>query len=54
MLQAIKESFNANTMICVGVDIGLSTQEIITKSVAQWKKSNIDLNKRNTVFLIYK
>lgn len=54
MFQAIKDNCNSNTMLCLGVDIGLSTQQIISKSIQQWKKTSIDLNKRNTVFLIYK
>lgn len=54
MHQALKDVLNPNTMLCLGVDIGLSTQQIITKTIQQWKKTTIDLNKRNTVFLIYK
>lgn len=54
MLQVLKEVLSQNTMLCLGVDIGLSSQQIISKSIQQWKKTIIDLNKRNTVFLIYK
>lgn len=54
MLQVLKEVLSQNTMLCLGVDIGLSSQQIISKSIQQWKKTAIDLNKRNTVFLIYK
>ena len=54
MLQVLKEVLSQNTMLCLGVDIGLSSQQIISKSIQQWKKISIDLNKRNTVFLIYK
>ena len=54
MLQVLKEVLSQNTMLCLGVDIGLSSQQIISKSIQQWKKTTIDLNKRNTVFLIYK
>lgn len=54
MLQVLKEVLSQNTMLCLGVDIGLSSQQIISKSIQQWRKTTIDLNKRNTVFLIYK
>ena len=54
LFQALKEVLSGNTMLCLGVDIGLSTQQIISKTISEWKKTSIDLNKRNTVFLIYK
>ena len=54
MFQALKEVLSSNTMLCLGVDIGLSSQQIISKTISEWKKTSIDLNKRNTVFLIYK
>ena len=54
LFQSLKEVLSGNTMLCLGVDIGLSTQQIISKTISEWKKTSIDLNKRNTVFLIYK
>lgn len=56
MLEALCETCNHNTMICVACDITLPTQTIISRTVAQWKKERekINLHKRNTVFLLYK
>ncbi|MBP1630559.1 MAG: hypothetical protein H6Q15_1452 [Bacteroidetes bacterium] len=54
MLESLITNLNPNTLICVGVDIMLDTQNIITKSAKAWKSTKIDLHKRNTVFLIYK
>lgn len=38
--------------LCVAADITLPTQTIITKEVAQWKKSPIDIGKRPCVFVL--
>lgn len=56
MLADLAETLNPQTLICVATDITLPSQQIITRSAAQWRKclSQHDLHKRNTVFLIYK
>lgn len=43
---------SSDTMICVAADITLSTQFIVTKTVAAWKNAVPELNKRPTVFLL--
>ena len=40
------------TRICVAADITLPTQTIITRSVAAWKKSPIEIGKRPCVFVL--
>ena len=40
------------TRICVAADITLPTQTIVTRSVAQWKKSPIEIGKRPCVFVL--
>lgn len=42
------------TLLCVAADIGEESMEIRTKSINSWRKEGMDLNKRNTVFLISK
>lgn len=54
MLESLLEVLNPNTLLCIGVDISMPTEQIITKKVGLWKQTNINLNKRNSVFLIYK
>ncbi len=51
-LSDIISSLNENTLLCVACDITCSTQFIKTQSIARWKKTKIDLNKRPTIFLI--
>ncbi|HRP59784.1 MAG TPA: SAM-dependent methyltransferase, partial [Vicingus sp.] len=49
----ILTSLNNNTKLCVAVDLTLSTEEIYTKTIEDWKKeTKLDLNKRPCIFLI--
>lgn len=54
MLQALAETCHPETMICVACDLTLPTQIITTLPAAEWRKQrlNINLHKRNTVFLV--
>jgi len=45
---------NSNTLLSVAVDITLETEEIYTKTISEWKKVKIDLNKRPCIFMILK
>ena len=53
MLEAILAVCQPNTRLCVACDISLSTEMIITKTIASWKKNSLpELHKRPTVFLL--
>ena len=54
MLEALADTCRPETMICVACDITLPTQTIRTLPAARWRieHSNLNLHKRNTVFLI--
>lgn len=53
MLEAIINVCQPNTRLCVACDISLATENIVTKTIATWRKSPVpDLHKRPTVFLI--
>ncbi|MDP1765780.1 MAG: SAM-dependent methyltransferase [Methylotenera sp.] len=53
MLEAILSVCQPNTRLCVACDISLATEMIVTKTIANWKKSPFpDLHKRPTVFLL--
>lgn len=47
----LKNCYN-NTRLCIAVDITLPSEQISTKSIAEWKKTKIDLHKRPCLFLI--
>jgi len=54
MLEEICASLNNNTRICVACDITLPTEFIKTKTVKDWKHTNVDLHKRPSIFIIQK
>ena len=43
---------NPSSKLCIAVDITLSSEQIHTKTIAEWKNFKIDLTKRPCVFLI--
>lgn len=47
----LNNCFNT-TKLCIAVDITLPTEQITTKTVEDWKKTNVNLNKRPCLFLI--
>jgi 16S rRNA (cytidine1402-2'-O)-methyltransferase len=56
LLEAICQSCQADTLVCVATDLSLSTEAVQTQSVAQWKKQIAvqgvpDFHKKPTVFL---
>jgi 16S rRNA (cytidine1402-2'-O)-methyltransferase len=54
LLQAMCESFSAETKICVACDIATSNEFIKTASASYWKKNQPDIHKKNTIFVVYK
>jgi 16S rRNA (cytidine1402-2'-O)-methyltransferase len=53
MLEAILNSCNANTRLCIACHVSLPDETIVTKRVSEWKQSALpDLNKKPTVFLL--
>lgn len=53
-LEDLCNTLNSNTAICVACDITLPTEYIKTMSANAWKKNNVDLHKRPTLFIIHK
>lgn len=54
LLQDIIKTCREDTMLCIATDITSLSESIISKPIYEWKKKLPDINKRNTVFLIYK
>jgi 16S rRNA (cytidine1402-2'-O)-methyltransferase len=44
----------SSTKLCIAREISGSNQWIKTKSIKEWKKQKVDINKQNTIFLLYK
>lgn len=52
MLEDILENCRDTTHLCIAVDITLPTEQIITKTIRDWKKTEINLHKRPCLFLL--
>lgn len=52
LLKDLKEQLSPGTRLCVAADLTLPTEFIATKTIAQWRKSDISIGKRPCVFLI--
>lgn len=50
----LKSILSKSTRLCVAVDITLTTEYIKTKSIDDWKKTTVDLQKRPCIFIIHK
>ena len=54
LLQAVLETCNGATLLCLATDITLESESIRTQPVASWKNKPPDINRRPTVFLLYR
>ncbi|MBL0342074.1 MAG: SAM-dependent methyltransferase [Bacteroidetes bacterium] len=52
LLDDIIQTCSGSTQLCVASEVSLSTEQILTKTISDWKTIAIDLNKKPTVFLI--
>jgi 16S rRNA (cytidine1402-2'-O)-methyltransferase len=53
MLEDILTSCSANTKLCIARNVSLETEFVVSKTIAEWKKSELpDLHKQPTVFLL--
>ena len=53
MLEDILASCGANTKLCIARNVSLETEFVVSKTIAEWKKSDLpDLHKQPTVFLL--
>jgi 16S rRNA (cytidine1402-2'-O)-methyltransferase len=52
VLQEIIATCAGTMRVCVACDIMLPTQYLLTQTVAEWKRTTVDLHKRPTVFVL--
>jgi 16S rRNA (cytidine1402-2'-O)-methyltransferase len=52
ILKEMIEICQPNTMLCVAVDISSAEENIIVKSIAEWKKTTFDFHKKPATFLL--
>ena len=55
MLESLVSACRPDTLLCVAVDLTLGSEEVRTRTIAQWKKEKrLKLDRRPAVFLIYR
>jgi 16S rRNA (cytidine1402-2'-O)-methyltransferase len=54
LLEDLLTSCTDQTRLCIAVDLTLETEFVKTKTIAMWRKSVPDINKRPAIFLLQK
>jgi len=54
LLQAITETCQESTLLCIATSLTTPEESIITLPIKEWKKKKPDINKKPTVFLLYR
>jgi 16S rRNA (cytidine1402-2'-O)-methyltransferase len=54
MLDAVLKTCRSDTLLCLATDLTLDTQAVCTRSISDWKNARPALNRRPTVFLLYR
>lgn len=52
LIKDVLKTCKDETRFCVAVDITSANESIITKTVKEWKKENVDVHKRLAIFLL--
>ncbi len=52
LLEALLQNCSPETRLCIAANITMPGESIITRSIGQWKKHQIDLHKKPAVFLL--
>jgi 16S rRNA (cytidine1402-2'-O)-methyltransferase len=53
LIKQIVETCKPQTELCIAVDITAPSEEIVTKTISEWKKKLPDFHKRLAIFLLY-
>ncbi|MBN2662434.1 MAG: SAM-dependent methyltransferase [Bacteroidales bacterium] len=53
LFEALIKNCNPSTLLCVAKEITTNEEQIITLPVSKWKKQQINIHKKNTIFLIH-
>ena len=54
MLDAVLKTCRDDTLLCVATDLTLDSESVRTQSISDWKSTRPALNRRPTVFLLYR
>ncbi len=53
LLEDFKSFLHKDTLLCIAVDITLETEYIKTKTIAEWHKTTVDIQKRPCIFILH-
>ena len=54
LVQDMVTTLKPDTLLCIASELTTDTESVKTLPIAEWAKKQIDINKRNTIFLIYR
>ena len=54
LVQDMVATLIPDTLLCIASELTADTESVKTLPIAEWAKQQIDINKRNTIFLIYR
>ena len=54
LVQDMVATLKPDTLLCIASELTADTESVKTLPIAEWAKQQIDINKRNTIFLIYR
>ena len=54
LVQDMVATLKPDTLLCIASELTADTESVKTLPIAEWSKQQIDINKRNTIFLIYR
>lgn len=52
LLEELLKTLRDDTLLCIGTDITLASEFIKTKKIKDWRKEELDLHKRPTIFIL--
>jgi 16S rRNA (cytidine1402-2'-O)-methyltransferase len=52
LLENLLQVCKPTTLLCIALDITTESEQVKTKTIAEWKKNRPDINKRQAVFII--
>ena len=53
LLEAIIKNCSKKTWLCIATNISLSSENIKTKTIDEWKNTKFDIHKKPTIFLLF-
>ena len=54
LVQDMVATLKPDTLLCIASELTADTESVKTLPIAEWAKQQIDIKKRNTIFLIYR